>query len=172
MLRGVIVATSGRPLRVGELAGCYTGHLIDQATRLAKRATGFEAYAFPANATHMIDPTGPDGTVADDTPHEMALASPAAVGAGGGGGGGGATSMTPIPGSGAATPVSPYHGHRAAGAAGAPPRSPGASVSPRGVGLDTPPPPRQLQPHAAAGATREAGVVVSAAAAGRTRRIW
>ena len=71
-LRGVIVSR-GSQLRLGDLAGCYTGALLGPDERAAKRTTGFEAYCFPINSTHVVDPTNGDGHVPSDSVHPMAL---------------------------------------------------------------------------------------------------
>ena len=71
-LRGVLVARGSR-LRLGDLAGCYTGALLGPDERTAKRGTGFEAYSFPVNATHVVDPTDARGHVRSETRHQMAL---------------------------------------------------------------------------------------------------
>uniref|UniRef100_A0A7S2MJU8 SET domain-containing protein n=1 Tax=Haptolina brevifila TaxID=156173 RepID=A0A7S2MJU8_9EUKA len=70
--RGVVVA-HGSQLQLGDLAGCYTGTLLGLKEREAKRVTGFEAYVFPVNATHVVDPTDDRGQVPTDTEHEMAF---------------------------------------------------------------------------------------------------
>ena len=63
----------GSRLRLGDLAGCYSGALIGPDERAAKRPTGFEAYCFPINSSHVVDPTDANGRVDSATPHQMAL---------------------------------------------------------------------------------------------------
>lgn len=74
-LRGVVVGAGGRVLR-GQLLGCYTGRVLGPEERAAKRATSessSDAYTFPINATHVVDPTAADGSLPSNTPHNMAL---------------------------------------------------------------------------------------------------
>lgn len=70
--RGVAVARNSR-LRLGDIAGCYTGTVVGPEAREAKQHTGFEAYSFPVNGTHLVDPTDASGHVPSDTLHQMAL---------------------------------------------------------------------------------------------------
>ena len=72
-LRGVFVAPSSPRLKLGDLAGCYSGSVLGPEKREEKRPTGFEAYCFPINSTHVIDPTEDDGHVPDDSVHQMAF---------------------------------------------------------------------------------------------------
>ena len=78
-LRGVVVGPRSRVLR-GRLLGCYTGRVVGPDERAAKSAAGsgggasaLDAYSFPINRTHAMDPTEPDGSLPNDTPHGMAL---------------------------------------------------------------------------------------------------
>ena len=69
-------------MRFGELAGCYSGTLRRRGKAAAKAHSGFEQYTFAVNGTHFIDPTAADGTVSDDTEHQMSLVNePTGLGA-------------------------------------------------------------------------------------------
>lgn len=79
VLEGVFVANGTCSFEPGDLVGCYTGEIVDQAARDRKKLTAprAEDHIYPVNATHAVDPTSAStGTMADTVPpyrSEMAV---------------------------------------------------------------------------------------------------